>query len=367
MIKKRILIIDDEASVRDFMKKILTRSGYIIFTASDGREALDMLESLYVDLIILDMNMPNMNGIEVLRHIRESNLISKPVLMVSGSHDSDLRTESYRLGAYDFITKPEHTEVMLKRIENGLKIGEILDLNEFMKVELFMAKKLQKYIFPEPENITEYVDIYAWNLPLSDIGGDLYDYIHFRNDKILLFVADVSGHSISASMYTAIVKMVFRNAVKTTEIPGEIMTIVNHELSASLPVESFVTMFCCLIDGKSGNIQYANAGHPKPCIIGKTRRIELPDNDPFLGPIKDTEYPTYNTLLNENEILFIYTDGLLDLMDDEFRPINPEVFTDILASKEFTGKNSFDEFTAEISDRKYIRSDDCTVMILRKK
>lgn len=367
MMKKRILVIDDEASVRDFMKKILTRSGYAIFTASDGKEALEMLEGLHVDLIILDMNMPNMNGIEVLRHIRESNLINKPVLMVSGSHDSDVRTESYRLGAYDFITKPEHTEVMLKRIENGLKLGEILDFNEFMKVELLMARKLQKYIFPDPENISEYIDIYAWNQPLSDIGGDLYDYIHFRNNRVLLFVADVSGHSISASMFTAIVKMVFRNAVKTTEIPGEIMTVVNHELSASLPVESFVTMFCCLVDGETGCIRYSNAGHPKPCIIGKTRRIELPENDPFLGPIKDAEYPTYNALLNKDEMLFIYTDGLLDIMNDEFNHVSLDVFMDKLTSKDFEGKKSFDELTAEISNRKYIRSDDCTVLLLRKK
>jgi len=367
MMKKRILIIDDEESVRDFMKKILTRSGYTIFTASDGREAIEMLGTVYVDLIILDMNMPNMNGIDVLRHIRENNLTNKPVLMVSGSHDSDLRTESYRLGAYDFITKPEHTEVMLKRIENGLKIGEILDFNEFMKVELFMAKKLQKYIFPEPENISEYIDIYAWNFPLSDIGGDLYDYIHFRNNKILLFVADVSGHSISASMFTAIVKMVFRNAVKTTEDPGEIMTIVNHELSMSLPVESFVTMFCCLVDGETGSICYSNAGHPKPCIIGKDKYVELTENDPFLGPIKDTKYTSFNASLEKDEILFIYTDGLLDLIDDEFRQVKPEVFINMLTEKKFNGKKSFDELTALISDRRYIRSDDCTVMILRKK
>ena len=367
MIKKRILIIDDEESVRDFMKKILTRSGYIIFTASDGREAIDMLGTVYVDLIILDMNMPNMNGIDVLRHIRNSNLTNKPVLMVSGSHDSDLRTESYKLGAYDFITKPEHTEVMLKRIENGLKIGEILDFNEFMKVELFMAKKLQKYIFPEPENISEYIDIYAMNLPLSDIGGDLYDYIHFRNNKILLFVADVSGHSISASIFTAIVKMVFRNAVKTTENPGEIMTIVNRELSMSLPVESFVTMFCCLIDGLTGSIQYSNAGHPKPYIIGKNRCIELTENDPFLGPIKDTEYPSYNAVINNDEILFIYTDGLLDLIDDEFRQINPDVFLNMLSCKKFNGKKSFEELTEKISDQRYIRSDDCTAVVLWKK
>ena len=365
--KKRILLIDDEVPVKDFMKKILTRSGYVVFTASDGKEAIEMLETLYVDLIILDMHMPNMNGLDVLRHIRKHELTNKPVLMVSGYHDADLRIESYRLGAYDFITKPEQTEVMLKRIENGIKIGEILDFNEFMKVELFMARKLQKYIFPDTGYNSADLDIYAWNLPLSDIGGDLYDFIHFRNDSVLIFIADVSGHSISASMFTAIVKMVFRNAIKNSDDPGEIMTIVNHELSANLPVESFVTMFCCLIDSKTGAMKYSNAGHPKPFIIGKDRVVEIGENDPFLGPINDMKYTTYNAVLGKNEILFLYTDGLLDIIDEEYRPVDLGRFTGRISMEGFKGKESFDELTADISSQKFIRSDDCTLMLIRKK
>jgi len=365
--KKRIMLIDDEAPVRDFMKKILLHSGYDVFTASDGKEAIEMLETLIVDLIILDMHMPNMNGIDVLRHIRRYELTNKPVLMVSGYHDTDLRIESYRLGAYDFITKPEQTEVMLKRIENGLKIGEIIDFNEFMKNELFMAKKLQKYIFPEPEYISNELDIYSWNLPLSDIGGDLYDYIHFRNDCILIFIADVSGHSISASMFTAIVKMVFRNAIKESEDPGEIMTIVNHELSVNLPVESFVTMFCCLIDSRTGAIRFSNAGHPEPYIIGKDRTSELSEHDPFLGPIKDMKYTTYNAVLKKDEILFLYTDGLLDIIDDEYHQVGLNRFIGKLSGKKFENKDSFTALTSEISNPKLIRSDDCTVMVIRKK
>lgn len=365
--KKRILLIDDEAPVRDFMKKILIRSGYLVFTAQDGKEAIEMLETLYVDLIILDMHMPHMNGLDVLRHIRKNELTNKPVLMVSGYHDADLRIESYRLGAYDFITKPEQTEVMLKRIENGIKIGEILDFNEFMKVELFMAKKLQKYIFPEPEFISDDLDIYSWNLPLSDIGGDLYDYIHFRNDSILIFIADVSGHSISASMFTAIVKMVFRNAIKNSEDPGDIMTIVNHELAANLPVESFVTMFCCLIDSRTGELKYSNAGHPKPYIIGKDHTVELGENDPFLGPIKDMKYSTYSASLKKDESLFLYTDGLLDIIDDEYHQVGLSRFIEKLTGKDFISRESFTELTADISNQKLIRSDDCTVMVIRKK
>lgn len=365
--KKRILLIDDEAQIRDFMKKILTRAGYVVFTAQDGREAIEKLESIYVDLIVLDMYMPHMNGLDVLRHIRKSNITNKPVLMVSGNHDADLRIESYRLGAYDFITKPEQTEVMLKRIENGLKIGEILDFNEFMKVELFMAKKLQKYIYPDPHYLSDDVDIHCWSQPLSDIGGDLYDYIHFRNDSVMFFVADVSGHSISASMFTAIVKMVFRNAVKGTEDPGEIMTIVNQELAANLPIESFVTMFCGIIESATGVMKYANAGHPCPYIINSGGYRSLPGSDPFLGPIKDVVYPTYDAVLEKGDSLFIFTDGLEDVIDDNYHKIELEEFLKMLTEKPVTGKESFLEFASVISGQKYIRSDDCTVMMIRKK
>ncbi len=365
--KKRILIIDDEAPVRDFMKKILTRAGYMTFTASDGLEAIDKLENLYVDLIILDMHMPHMNGLEVLRKIRNSNITNKPVLMVSGNHEADVRIESYKLGAYDFITKPEQTEVMLKRIENGIKIGEIIDFNDYMKVELFMAKKLQKYIFPEPDYISDDIDIYSWSLPLSDIGGDLYDYIHFRNDTICFFVADVSGHSISASMFTAIVKMVFRNAIKLTEDPGEIMTIVNNELSANLPIESFVTMFCGIIDSSTNTLCYANAGHPKPYLIGNGRLVELGETDPFLGPIKDTKYATHMLKLEKGDMIFVYTDGLEDIIDENFKQMPLRSFIEKFSDMQPGQREGFTQITSGLASDRFIRSDDCTIMLITKK
>jgi serine phosphatase RsbU (regulator of sigma subunit) len=349
------------------MKKILTYEGYCVFTASNGREAIEKLQSLYVDLIILDMHMPVMNGLEFLKLIRKKNYTNKPVLMVSGTQDADLRIASYRLGAYDFITKPEQIEVMVKRIENGIKIGEIIDFNEYMKAELFMAKKLQKYIFPDPDFISSQLDVYSWSLPLSDIGGDLYDYIHFRNDTLIFCVADVSGHSISASMITAIVNMVFRNALKITEDPGDILTIVNHELSANLPVESFVTMFCGLVDNNTGTLKYANAGHPAPFIIKGNRIKVLTDTDPFLGPIKDSRYTTHDTRLNSGDMLFIYTDGLEDIIDKSFNQLNVRRLVEKLKNVQPGDRAQFTALTDEISSDEYIRSDDCTIMMITKK
>jgi sigma-B regulation protein RsbU (phosphoserine phosphatase) len=202
-----------------------------------------------------------------------------------------------------------------------------------MKIELFMAASCRNISILIPDYISDDVDIHCWSQPLSDIGGDLYDYIHFRNDSIMFFVADVSGHSISASMFTAIVKMVFRNAVKETEDPGKIMTIVNQELAANLPVESFVTMFCGIIESTTGVLKYANAGHPNPYIINSKGHRQLPGSDPFLGPIKDVVYPTYDAVMEKGDSLFIFTDGLEDVIDDNYHKIELAEFLSNLQRK----------------------------------
>jgi hypothetical protein len=224
-----------------------------------------------------------MNGLEFLRCVRENKITNVPVLMVTGNSDAEMRMESYKLGVYDFIQKPEQTEVMLKRIENGIKIGEMIDFNKFIKVELSMAQKLQKYLFPQPFLKTNEYEIKIWSRALSDIGGDLHDYVQFRDGRLIFFVADVSGHSIPASLYTAIVKMVFQNALKQTDDPGEIISIMNKELSGNIPVEVFITMFCGLVDPIKKNIKFSNAGHPAPYMKNHEKIEILEEHDSFNG------------------------------------------------------------------------------------
>ncbi|HQL81077.1 MAG TPA: response regulator, partial [Spirochaetota bacterium] len=142
--KKKILVIDDEEPVRKLLLRILNGSGYDVVAASNGKEALDKLDSVSVDLIMLDRNMPEMDGLSFLRAVRKNGITHVPVLMISGDANPENIIESYKLGVYDFIRKPEQTEVMLKRVENGLKIGEMINFNEFIRVELLMARKLQK-------------------------------------------------------------------------------------------------------------------------------------------------------------------------------------------------------------------------------
>lgn len=363
--KKKILVIDDEEFIRKLMKRLLLQAGYVVSLASDGEEALGILKQSSIDLIILDMNMPRMSGLDFLRILRKERKIEIPVLMLSGSTDTEQRVQSYQLGAYDYIKKPEQTEVMLKRVENGLKIGEMINFNEFMRVELLMARKLQKYLYPETNMVEGRVAYDVWFQPLSDIGGDLYDFVHFRDGRSVFFVADVSGHSISAAMFTAIVKMVFRNAIKTHDNPADVLCLMNRELSGNLPVESFVTMFCGFIDLGENTLTYANAGHPRPSYREKGAVLELEGNDSFLGPIEAANFRNFSISIKDGLELFLYTDGIMDVFDEtQSEQIGKELLGGILEDM----KDPMDAFTA-IRDRwssdELILTDDCTFMLVR--
>jgi len=362
---KRILVIDDEEHICTFFTRLLGREGYTVITAGNGQEALNILEHQAVNLIILDMNMPLMNGLEFLHKNRDEEYSKVPVLMMSGSQNMDHRIESYQLGVYDFIRKPEETEVLLKRIENGLKIGEMKDFNDFIKIELLMAQKLQKYLFPESKLVSGPVEAINWCRPLSDIGGDLYDYVLLRNGKVLFLLADVSGHSISGAIFTAIVKMIFRNALKESLIPCEILAYMNSELAENLPAESFVTAFCCLLDPEAGKLIYANAGHPQPMRIRGGKVLKLPHNDPFLGPIKSAEFINNEINLEPGDQIFLFTDGVMDVLDFKDNRIGQDDLMEILVNQTLSLEERSDAVIELLSDDEIIKVDDCTFMMVR--
>lgn len=361
---KTILIVDDEEHIRTFMTNLLRQNGYEPLAAQDGQAAISLLERLRVDLIMLDMNMPKMDGIAFLRHIREHKITSAPVLMLTGSYDKTTMLECYKLGVYDFIKKPEELEIMLKRIENGLKIGELIYFHEFIQLELDTARKFQKYLYPEPTMRDNNTHIEVFFHPLSDIGGDFYDYIKFRDQRLLFCVADISGHSISAAMYIAMLKMMFRKTIREIESPGDILTRLNREIAENLPVETFVTMFCGLIDTQKTTLYYANAGHPFPYIIKNGTPTPLEGHDQFLGPVKNAKYSTFTVSIADWEGMFIYTDGLLDIGPQNNGSYGIRQLQNILSESDITISEKFENYKNYLTSGVAKLNDDCTMMMI---
>ncbi len=117
--QRRILVVDDEQTVRDFLQRVLETAGYTVITVSNGQEALDKVSQFDISLVLLDIMMPGLDGFEVLDHMRQ--YVNIPVIMLSGIHEAPTKIDSLTLGADDYITKPFSVEELLARIQVKLK------------------------------------------------------------------------------------------------------------------------------------------------------------------------------------------------------------------------------------------------------
>jgi DNA-binding NtrC family response regulator len=129
---KTILIADDEQGIRDSLQKLLEFESYRVLLANDGPSALGMAREERIDLILLDIKMPGMDGLEVLSHLQEEQP-ELPVVIISGHGTIQTAVEATRLGAYDFIEKPIDADRILLVIRNGLEQRKLLVENISLK------------------------------------------------------------------------------------------------------------------------------------------------------------------------------------------------------------------------------------------
>ena len=121
---KRILIVDDSPTIRKFIGYVLRQKDYITEEAEDGLDAMEKLSNLEVDLVIVDLNMPNMDGISFVKNLRNGYYnLHLPVIMLTTTNDRELQEEAYGAGIDIFLTKPVEAEVLLDNIESLLGGG----------------------------------------------------------------------------------------------------------------------------------------------------------------------------------------------------------------------------------------------------
>ncbi len=120
MDQKKILYVDDDSALREIVKDQLASSGFAVDEAEDGAAAISKLEAGNFDLMLLDINMPNKSGIDVLKFIKEKSLGCK-VIMLTGRVGFSVATESLKLGADDYITKPFNMDYLLFSIKRVLE------------------------------------------------------------------------------------------------------------------------------------------------------------------------------------------------------------------------------------------------------
>ena len=122
---KKILIVDDEKPISDIIKFNMTREGYEVVTAFDGREALDIFEAEFPDIVILDLMLPEIDGLEVARTIRKTSNV--PILMLSAKDSEFDKVIGLEIGADDYVTKPFSNRELQARVKALLRRSELAE------------------------------------------------------------------------------------------------------------------------------------------------------------------------------------------------------------------------------------------------
>lgn len=322
----RILVVDDEPDLEQlvlqkFRKKIRSREYEFVF-AQNGIQALDTLQNDgSIELVLTDINMPEMDGLTLLREMGFLNdRLLRSVIVSAYGDMKNIRT-AMNLGAFDFVTKPIDLADLETTVEKSLK--ELAVLKDALKgkeqlhsirKELDIATRIQTGILPKdfPEN--EEFEIYAKMITAQEVGGDLYDFFMIDKYRVGVIIGDVSGKGVAAAMLMAVCKTLLQASALKGITSDNTLAEVNRVLVDNSPDNMFVTVFCGILDTRSGVFEYCNGGHNPPYLITKEGTVkQVPHiGGVVLGFTKNIDYQSSVTVLQPGETIFLYTDGVTE-------------------------------------------------------
>jgi sigma-B regulation protein RsbU (phosphoserine phosphatase) len=205
----------------------------------------------------------------------------------------------------EYIKELKETTASKERIESELKIAHEIQMS------------IVPRIFPPFPDRKEF-DIYASVVPAREVGGDFYDFFFIDNEHFFFAIGDVSGKGVPASLFMAVTNTLIKKTANKDITPNEILTKVNSELCLENDACMFVTIFCGILNTRTGHVVYANAGHNPPLII---RQGQLPSflktkGEFVVGAIDDIVYSSNELTLSPGDVLFTYTDGVTEAMNE---------------------------------------------------
>ena len=201
----RLLVVDDNEINRDMLSRRLSRRGHTVDTAGDGQTALDLIRQRQFDVILLDIMMPGIDGLEVLRIVREAHTASDlPIVMATAKDQSEDVVAGLELGANDYVTKPIDFRVVLARLQTQLALkratDELARAHTRMKASLEAAARVQQALLPTSSPAMDRAR-FAWRYyPCDELAGDALSLCQIQDRHVCLYVLDVSGHGVPSAL-----------------------------------------------------------------------------------------------------------------------------------------------------------------------
>lgn len=336
----KLLIIDDDEVVRASLAAYLQDSGFQVLQAGNGLQGLEVFERERPDVVICDLRMPQVDGLELIRRL---NVLGSdvPVIVVSGAGVMSDAVEALRLGAADYLIKPLEDLAVLEhsvhraldrvhlRLEN-LRYREKLEAaNRELQASLHLlqedqnaGRQVQMNMLPVTPWTVDGLQFAHQIIPSLYLSGDFVDYFRVDEHRIAFYLADVSGHGASSAFVTVLLKFMTtrllyewrRNGTLPEFKPSDVLGHINRGL-INCKLGKHVTMLGGVIDQQSGQLTYSIGGHlPLPVLYSEGQARYLEGRGLPVGLFDEATYNDVVMELPQSFSLTLLSDGILDLL-----------------------------------------------------
>jgi sigma-B regulation protein RsbU (phosphoserine phosphatase) len=338
-----LLVVDDEELNREGLARHLRRHGYAVTLAKNGREAIGQLGEGKFDLVLLDVVMPGMNGLEVLKFLRRvDSLIDLPIIMVTARGESEDVVEALELGANDYLTKPLDFPVVLARVRTQLALrravsqvtelerkldernkeleaaaAELAAANERVKRDLEAAARVQKALLPTlPPEVSG--ARFAWAFrPCGDLTGDFLNVFRLEDRHLGLCVLDVNRQGLAAALLAVTVSHLLARLsapapgaapASPAQVAGRLSEQLSEEAAAGQP---FTLLYGTLaLDTRE--FRFICAGHPGPVHLPRGGPPAALEGSGFPIGVGTASYREHAVKLGPGDRLVLYSDGVTE-------------------------------------------------------
>jgi phosphoserine phosphatase RsbU/P len=375
---ERILLVDDTPSNIQMLVGVLKGKGYQLSIATNGLQALEVLQQIRPDLILLDVMMPELDGFETCKRIKSSeDLRDIPIIFLTAKTETSEIIKGFEVGAVDYVAKPFNASELLARVNTHLTMDQLrrslaeknIELARAHARELEMAHRVQSQLIPlRTPQIPGWEFAASWQ-PARELSGDYYDFLPIDN-RLGMVIADVSGKGMYAALFMANTRSIVRAKAISSLTPAERLTQANALLCADAARGVYVTLFYTEIDPATRTLTYVNCGHnPTYWYRANDRTIlELGSTNSVLGINESMQCNQKQVVMSHGDVMLFYTDGITEAFNENEEQFGEEPLKAMLIEH---AQDSPERLLAQIKTSvesfcgSAPQSDDRTIVILK--
>ncbi len=363
----RILIVDDDRLSRDILSRNLQREGYEVEIEEDGRRALERLGLGTFDLLLWEVVLPTMNGLEMLEKIKaDPMLLAIPIVLLSEQKETATVVRCIDAGADDYLSKPFNPALLKARIRGCLErkklrdqeqqlLAKIQSQQDRLQEELAEAASYLRSLLPAPFSEPFQID---WRfIPSSEVGGDAFGYYWIDDDHFALYLLDVCGHGVGAALLSVTVLNVIRSgAMQSTNLcaPDAVLGAINRAFPMEQQNNRYFTLWYGVYRRSTGQLTYASGGHPPALLFepGQSTPRKLAARGMMVGAMPGSRYKAESCRIEPGSRFFLFCDGAYEITRPDGKVCTLEDYTQSLATLPAESAIDLDTVVARIREQR---------------